>query len=81
MVIPKILEAQFLVKNYPNKNVMLANKHISYACKLHYFSVVPPKAKVPTDISGPVYLTDEVRHQYSEFIKQVEGLKMIAGPA
>ena len=24
-------------------------------------------------ISGPVYLTEEARHKYGEFIKQVEG--------
>ena len=25
------------------------------------------------DVSGPVYLTEEARHKYGEFIKQVEG--------
>ena len=38
------------------------------------FAVVPPRVEAPREVCGPVYLTEEARHKYGEFIKQVEGM-------
>ena len=40
------------------KNELIQRTSKSYHCR---------------DVSGPVYLTEEARHKYGEFIKQVEG--------
>ena len=34
---------------------------------------MPRGALVPRDVKGPIYLSEEAGHNYSEFLKKVEG--------
>ena len=41
--------------------------------KNHKFNVIPSKTETVKDMNCPVYLTEDARHKYSEFIRKVEG--------
>ena len=56
--ISSALFPQKLKRQGKKKNEWIQRTSKSYLCR---------------DVSGPVYLTEEARHKYGEFIKQVEG--------
>ena len=39
----------------------------------HQFNIIPDKPPNLKDVNYPIYLTEDARHHYSEFIKKVEG--------
>ena len=43
----------------------------------HQFNIVPDKPPSVKDMNCPVYLTNDARHKYSEFIKKVEGRSLL----